>query len=117
MNAQLTDDINKHRDKIEGLLKSIEELDSAKSENQFQARRAERELREERDKVLRLEREMEGWKALRIERGTASGRLSLVGPSLNDGGSNRGSIPTSNAGQNGSRDIPQRKPSDSKGFL
>jgi myosin protein heavy chain len=40
------------------------------------ARRAERELREEREKALRLERELEGWKALRVEKGANSIRRS-----------------------------------------
>lgn len=106
MNAQLSEDINKSRDKIERLLKNIEELQQSDSENQLQARRAERELREEREKALRLERELEGWKALRVERGSVVGRT--VG-AFSDVGSRRGSgaFPS---------DL-QRQPSNTKGFL
>jgi myosin protein heavy chain len=51
------------------------------------ARRGERELREERERALRLERELEGWKGLRFERRAGSGR----GPSWGSGvGSVRG---------------------------
>lgn len=65
-NAQLQDDISRSRDKIEKLLGTIEELQSSESANQLTARRAERELREEKEKALRLERELEGWKGLRL---------------------------------------------------
>ncbi|KGY15265.1 hypothetical protein PABG_11849 [Paracoccidioides brasiliensis Pb03] len=78
MNEQLSDDISKSRDKIDRLLKTIEDLQSNDSENQLQARRAERELREEREKSLRLERELEGWKGLRVERGSAMGRSGTM---------------------------------------
>ncbi|KAH8423484.1 type II myosin [Aspergillus melleus] len=104
MNAQLNEDINKSRDKIDRLLRNIQELQEADSQTQLQARRAERELREEREKSLRLARELEGWKGLRVERGSNLGRLS-------DAGSRRGS------GVYGSGDVPQRMPSNTKGFL
>ena len=68
-NAQLSDEIAQKCDKIERLLVNIEELQSEDSQNQLAARRAERELREEREERLRLERELEGWKSLRVERG------------------------------------------------
>ncbi|KAJ9310148.1 hypothetical protein DTO217A2_434 [Paecilomyces variotii] len=106
INAQLTDDIAKSRDKTERLLKTIEDLQQSDSENQLQARRAERELREEREKALRLERELEGWKALRMERGSAVGRPGMG--TFSDMGSRKGS---------GAFDMPQRKPSNTKGFL
>lgn len=113
INAQLSDDINKSRDKIERLLQTIEELQSSDSQNQLQARRAERELREEREKALRLERELEGWKALRVERGTTIiGRPNGVA-ALSDVGSRRGS----GVFVNGSTEVPQRKASNTKGFL
>ena len=95
-NSQLSDDISKARDKISNLLATIDELQSSDSGNQLAAKRAERELREEREKALRLERELEGWKGLRMERGSAAG--AGVGRSgtmlaLNEmgGGSRRGS--------------------------
>lgn len=106
INAQLTDDIAKSRDKTERLLKTIEDLQQSDSENQLQARRAERELREEREKALRLERELEGWKALRMERGSAVGRPGMG--TFSDMGNRKGS---------GAFDMPQRKPSNTKGFL
>ncbi|OJD16696.1 hypothetical protein AJ78_03166 [Emergomyces pasteurianus Ep9510] len=124
MNAQLSDDIAKSRDKIDRLLKTIEELQSSDSENQLQARRAERELREEREKSLRLERELEGWKGLRVERGSAMGRsgtltgLSEIGDRFGGvNGSRRGSGVFVGPGPNGPIEIPQRKLSNSKGFL
>ena len=68
-NSQLADDVAKARDKISNLLSTIDELQSSDSQSQLAAKRAERELREEREKALRLERELEGWKVLRMERG------------------------------------------------
>lgn len=106
INTQLTEDISKSRDKIERLLTTIDELQSSDSTNQLQAKRAERDLREEREKALRLERELEGWKALRMERGSFVG----AGPREREGsvaGSRRGS---------GSADV-RRMMSNSKGFL
>lgn len=77
-NAQLAEDISKWRDKVERLLQTIDELQASDSENQLQARRAERELREEKEKALRLERELEGWKALRMERNSVGRSGTLV---------------------------------------
>ncbi|KAI3293849.1 hypothetical protein DTO002I6_4795 [Penicillium roqueforti] len=107
VNTQLTDEVNRARDKIERLLRNIEEIQHNDSDAQLLARRAERDLREEREKALRLERELEGWKALRVERGSVIGR----GVTFSDTGSRRGS------GVYGSNDIPQRQPSNTKGFL
>lgn len=108
MNSQLTDDVNKARDKIERLLRNIDELHKGDTETQLQTRRVERELREEREKALRLERELGGWKSLRVERGSTP-RSPMA--ALSDVGSRRGS------GVYGSNDTPQRKPSNTKGFL
>lgn len=99
MNAQLNEDINKSREKNDRLLRDIQELQEADSQTQLQARRAERELREEKEKSLRLARELEGWKGLRVERGS------------NLAGSRRGS------GVYGAGEVPQRMPSNTKGFL
>lgn len=110
MNSQLTDDINKARDKIERLLQTIEELQSSDSQSELQAKRAERELREEREKALRLERELEGWKQLRVERGSIVGRAN----GLSDVASRRGSGVYV---ANGTVEVPQRKFSNTKGFL
>ncbi|KAJ5735587.1 uncharacterized protein N7483_000712 [Penicillium malachiteum] len=109
INAQLTDEVNKGREKVDRLLRNIDELQEGDSESQLQARRAERELREEREKALRLERELEGWKSLRVERTSTIGRSPMA--ALSDVGSRRGS------GAYGSNDIPQRMPSNTKGFL
>lgn len=118
INTQLQEDITRSRDKIEKLLKTIDELQSSDSTNQLSARRAERELREEREKALRLERELEGWKALRVEKGGNSVRRS---------GQWRNGTPMANGSEWGSDEkgieIPKRKssigrqPSMSKGFL
>jgi myosin protein heavy chain len=105
MNSQLNDEVNKARDRIERLLKNIEELQQGDTETQLQTRRAERDLREERERVLYLERELEGWKA----RNTTIGRPPM--PALSEGGSRRGSAAY------GYDTTPQRKPSNTKGFL
>lgn len=122
INAQLNDDIAKSRDKTERLLQTIDELQSSDSTNQLQAKRAERELREEREKGLRLERELEGWKALRMDRGEM--RRSGTFRALSDIGATdsmrrrrrEGSVSVSVAGQQ-QLDVPQRRSSVSQGFL
>lgn len=108
LNAQLEEDVNKGREKIDRLLRNIEELQQSDSEAQLQIRRVERELREEREKVLRLERELDGLKPLRTERGSAIGRPHVT---FSDVGSRRGSSVY------GASDLPQRMPSNTKGFL
>lgn len=62
------------------MLKTIEDLQASDSEHQLTARRAEREAREEREKSLRLERELEGWKGLRLDRNhnSRSGTLAAL---------------------------------------
>ncbi|KAJ5381657.1 Myosin type-2 heavy chain 2 [Penicillium cataractarum] len=105
MNTQLNDEVNKARDRIERLLKNIEELQQGDTETQLQARRAERDLREEREKVLYLERELDGWKA----RGATIGRSPMA--AISDAGSRKGSAAY------GYDTMPQRKPSNTKGFL
>jgi myosin protein heavy chain len=84
-NTQLQEDVSRSRDKIEKLLKTIDELQSSESNVQLIARRAERELREEREKALRLERELEGLKSLgaysggTIRRSIGSGSWGRIG--------------------------------------
>lgn len=115
------------RDKVDKLLKTIDELQSSESSNQLTARRAERELREEKERSLRMERELEGWKSLRggsVDRGSGSA-AALVG-------SLRGRMSVGGVGVGGSWrpsdgdeavDVPARKssigraPSLTKGFL
>lgn len=90
-NVQLEEEIAKGKEKISGLLKTIDDLQHSDSQSQLLARRAEREAREEREKCLRLERELEGWKGLRLERhqhgvarsGTSSTMNALSRASLN----------------------------------
>ena len=126
-NTQLQEDISRSRDKVEKLLKTIDELQSSDSSNQLSARRAERELREEREKALRLERELEGWKGMRMEKGVGLNGVSRRGlgsgawrPSSAMGASQFGE--TDDVLGNGV-EIPKRKSSISrqaslsKGFL
>lgn len=109
INSQLQEDIARSREKVEKLLKTIDELQTSDSANQLSSRRAERELREEREKALRLERELEGWKALRMEKGGH--------------GSSARSGQYSEDSYGSGFDIPKRKSSlsrqmsNSKGFL
>ena len=77
INTQLEDDIVKGKEKIERLLSTIDELQSSDSSNQLLARRAEREVREEREKCLRLERELESLKALRLERNNVGRSITM----------------------------------------
>jgi myosin protein heavy chain len=118
-NAQLQEDIGRSRDKMEKLLKTIDELQSSDSTNQLQARRAERELREEKEKALRLERELEGWKGLRVERNLTRGGSGAWRPDTAMGSETNGSA-------EGGIEVPKRRSSlnrqvsimsMSKGFL
>ena len=114
----LTDDLNKSRDKVERLLSTIDELQQSDSSAQLSAKRAERELREEREKSLRLERELEAARATT----RADGRRSALAALSDAGGSRRGSYamsarPDSRAGGDVKLDVPQRTSSISKGFL
>lgn len=110
--SQAAEDAARLREKAEKLLKTIEELQASETENQLTARRAERELREEQEKSLRLERELEGWKTLRMEKGSV--RLGTPGLGRIDG--------DDTASLNGI-EVPKRKssinraPSLTKGFL
>ncbi|KAI4949284.1 hypothetical protein J4E91_005022 [Alternaria rosae] len=90
-NASVMDDLNKSRDKISSLLATIDDLQSSDSTNQLAAKRAERELREEREKTLRLERELEGWKNLRVERRSVLGVPGAPASEAGDTRSRRGS--------------------------
>lgn len=119
----LSEDLNKAREKISGLLTTIDELQATDSSSQLAAKRAERELREEKERVLRLERELEGWKGMRLERGSVQ-RSNTLAALSDDGRSNRASsIGPPGGGYSGVRtngdhlDVPQRKMSFTKGFL
>jgi len=126
-NASVVEDLNKSRDKISNLLATIDDLQSSDSTNQLAAKRAERELREEREKTLRLERELEGWKNLRVERRSALG-VPGAGSEAGDQRSRRGSsigllmgemgeVTASDKGKYGSLRSNLRRVSGQKGFL
>ncbi len=85
---QLSDDVSKGRDKIGRLLQTIDELQAEETRTQLAAKRAERDLREEKEKGLRLERELEGWKGLRMRRSSGQdwGGGSVRGSSRRDSG-------------------------------
>ncbi|KAI5362533.1 hypothetical protein Slin14017_G077700 [Septoria linicola] len=118
------EDLNKSRDKISQLLETIDELQQSDSTAQLASKRAERELREEREKNLRLEREIERMGAVsRADR--ESVRRSATLANLSDAGygtadrSRRGSSVAPSASVPGDLkiEVPQRKSSLSKGFL
>ncbi|POR38623.1 Myosin type-2 heavy chain 1 [Tolypocladium paradoxum] len=115
-NTQLSDDVSRMRDKVDKLLRTIDELQASESTTQLSARRAERELREEKEKTMRLERELDG----RIgPRGLEKGSASTVGSLRSRMGPWKGS----EADEGSLVDVPQRKssigrmPSLTKGFL
>jgi len=135
-NSALADDLTKARDKISNLLSTIDELQSTDSVNQLSAKRAERELREEKERALRLERELEGWKGLRFERGSMvgsvrgrrEGSVVLVPPSVVGGENARpvsrrvtpkteGAADASTGAAAGVPARPLRRVSHTKGFL
>jgi myosin heavy chain 9/10/11/14 len=120
----LDDELKRSRDKIGNLLQNIEELQQSDSGAQLAAKRAERELREEREKTLRLEREVDSLRAVSREREASLRRAgTLAALSDNGGGSRRGSsIGIGGAGGSVNGDVvkievPARKSSLSKGFL
>lgn len=122
------DDLNKSREKLSNLLATIDELQSSDSTSQLAAKRAERELREEKEKTLRLERELEGWKNLRVERRSALGVPGSDAGGNGDARSRRGSsigllmgemgeVASSEKGKYGSLRSNLRRVSGQKGFL
>ena len=78
-NGQLQDDVTRMRDKVDKLLKTIDELQASESSIQLTARRADRELREEKEKALRLERELEGWKGMSSGGSVSGGSMRRTG--------------------------------------
>ena len=116
-NAQIiSDDLSKSRDKVERLLQTIDELQGSDSSAQLAAKRAERELREEREKSLRLERELDAARTTR-----ESGRRSALAALSDAGGSRRGSYAAAPRPESRNGDVkievPARKSSLTKGFL
>lgn len=104
------------RDKVDKLLHTIDDLQSSESSTQLSARRAERELREEKEKSLRLERELDGWKGLRGEKTSAGSAMGSVRSRLGPWRATETDALTT-------VDIPERKssisraPSLTKGFI
>jgi myosin heavy chain 9/10/11/14 len=128
-NTQLQEDIARGRDKIEKLLKTIDELQVSESEAGLAARRAERAAKEEAAKALRLEREVEGLKNMGGKKGFGRSEsvwslASGVGHVRHDSSASRMSSmgPGTGAEENGI-EVPKRKSSItrkasmSKGFL
>jgi myosin protein heavy chain len=131
-NTQLQEDIARGRDKVEKLLKTIEELQVSESEAGLAARRAERAAKEEAAKALRLEKEVEGLKSMGAGGkkggfGRSESVWSLasgMGHARHDSSASRMSSrgPGTGAEENGI-DVPKRKSSISrkasmsKGFL
>ncbi|KKF93573.1 Myosin type-2 heavy chain 1 [Ceratocystis platani] len=111
-NAQLEDDLTRMNEKVDKLLKAIDELQASESASQLTSRRAERELRESREKLLMMEREVEA------ARGTTYG-----GPGTGGGAFARGSFRrhTGNAFtrlvENDHESGLTREPSLTKGFI
>ena len=95
----------------ERLMQTMDELQASEPGNQLQTRRLERELREEKEKTSRLERELEGWKALRMERGNL-GRsgTSIVHSEMAD-------VDEGRRPPRALPEVPPRKVSNTKGFL
>jgi len=131
--TQLNDDVSRLRDRVGKLLQTIDDLQASESNNQLTARRAERELRDEKEKSLRLERELEGWKHLRMEKGSVNGGSVRFGTPALEGSTRRVSsirngsiVPDSDETVSLSGtgiEVPRRKsslrrtPSLTKGFL
>lgn len=116
----LTDDLNKSRDKVERLLQTIDELQASDSGAQLASKRAERELREEREKNLRLERELERMGAVsRADRESVKRSTTLAALSDEMGNRSRRGSSVAPASVNGDVkiEVPARKSSLSKGFL
>ena len=103
------------RDKVEKLLKAIDELQSSESSVQLAARRAERELREEKEKALRFQRELETLKS-RAVYGSGTMRSTMASENWGLAGNEKDEL------ENGI-EVPERKSSlnrqfsMSKGFL
>ena len=112
----LSEDLSKSRDKVERLLQTIDELQASDSSSQLTAKRAERELREEKEKSLRLERELEGLRG--GLRGSVARSERVAALSDYGGGSRRASSvrPPSVVGDV-KIEVPQRQSSLMKGFL
>jgi myosin protein heavy chain len=117
------DDLSKSRDKISSLLAAIDDLQSSDSSAQLAAKRAERELREEREKNLRLERELESWKTTTNRRSAlgvpsdAGGERSRRGSSIGLLMGDMGEVASSEKGKYGSLRSGLRRVSGQKGFL
>lgn len=109
-NLQLQDEISRSKDKIENLLKTIDELQTSESQVQLAARRADRALSEEKERVLKLEKDLEVWKSLRKEKMGSNRNTSDMRVAGNSADENGIEIPVR-------RSSISRQASLSKGFL
>ena len=114
----LSEDLSKSRDKVERLLQTIDELQASDSSSQLTAKHAERELREEREKSLRLERELESFRGGGGLRGSAARSERVAALSDYGGGSRRASsVRPPSVVCDVKIEVPQRQSSLMKGFL
>ncbi|EGX95143.1 myosin-11 (Myosin heavy chain) [Cordyceps militaris CM01] len=105
-NTQLSEDVSRMREKVDKLLKTIDELQASESATQLLTRRAERDLREEKERTLRLEREVDSLKTFKS------------GGSLRRGGSIRSRIDALGVIEDEEEDSSlSRAPSLTKGFI
>lgn len=76
---QLSEDVSRMREKVDKLLKTIDELQASESSTQLSTRRVERDLREEKERTLRLEREVDSLKTFKAGGGSIRNRISALG--------------------------------------
>lgn len=65
--SQLQNDIDSSRDRIDRLLKTVDELQASDSDHSLAARRAERELQSEKERRLKMEKELESLRDARAD--------------------------------------------------
>ena len=75
-NSQLQSDVDSSRDRIDRLLKTVDELQASDSDHSLAAKRAERELQSEKERRLKLEKELEAIKDARSDRENLGASLS-----------------------------------------
>ena len=78
-NAQLQVDADSSRNRIDRLLKTVDELQASDSDHSLAAKRAERELQSEKERRLKIEKELEALKDLRGDRENLGASLSPAG--------------------------------------
>ena len=75
-NSQLQNDADSSRERIDRLLKTVDELQASDSDHSLAAKRAERELQGERERRLKLEKDIEALKDVRGDRENIGANLS-----------------------------------------